>query len=421
MKQCIQRNLMKAMGRILRGVILIVLWASPVIVMAHPYIIDQSNDETNGFGNSTCSPAIHSLLFFSPMGQGFTPTLTSLSVVELRTRDFAPKNSLGVNLVVKIHQGSFAGPIIGTSFTVTLPDGFGISDILGGVTHFDFPSPVPLTPGALYFLEVVLLSPATPPYNWGLLHNDNAPPFCGGLTAYAGGSMVFKGVTAYLPEMDLWFREGPAQEGKCLVTPNDIGCKLDSAGGYSYTFTVTNNTGKPVSNVLVTPPIGSTFTITPQMIPVSLSPGQTSLPLTVSLSNVLQGQKFCFTVTLIAKDGTSCCTVEVCPVIPSCCGQARLSCVQVFPGKYNLTITNLTSNTIEHVYLYPPAGVTVTPSYFPVTIGPGGSTTQTVTISGIEPGKELCFRVSLHTKDMKECCTIDICVKLPECPWYWYP
>jgi hypothetical protein len=411
MKQCTQRNLLDLMGPILRGLMLLVLCASSSTVMAHPFIIDQSNDETNGFGNGTCGNTIHSMLFYSPMGQGFTPTATSLSVVELRTKDFAPNNSLGANLVVKIHQGSFGGPVIGTSSTVTLPDGFGISDLLGGVTHFDFPTPVPLIPGALYFLEVVLLSTD----NWGLLDNGNAPPFCGGLTGYAGGAGVFQGTTPYL-ELDLWFREGPIQEGKCPSTANEISCKLDSAGGYSYTFTVTNNTGKTVSNVLVTPPSGSTFTITPQMIPVSLGPGQTSLPLTVSLGNVPQGQKICFTVTLMAEDGTACCTVEVCPKIPLCCGQVSLSCVKGSPGKYNLTIVNLTSNTVEYVYLYPPAGVTMTPSYFPVSIGPGGTTTQTITISGTGPGKELCFRVSLHTKDMKECCTIDICVKVPECP-----
>ncbi|MGZ5435341.1 MAG: hypothetical protein ACXWID_05375 [Pyrinomonadaceae bacterium] len=386
------------------------LWAFPFTVMAHPFTIDQSNDEANGFG--TVSHTIHSLLFYSPEGQSFTPTSNSLSVVELRTKDFAPNNSLGANLLVKIRQGSMTGPIIGTSLTVTLPDGFGITDIMGSITHFDFPTPVPLVPGNVYVLEVVFLSTD----NWGLLSNGNAPPFNGGVTDYLGGQGFLQG-TNPAPQFDLYFREGPEQQtDKCAVKSQDISCKLDSAGGYSYTFTVTNNTGNTVTNVLVTPPIGSTFTITPQMIPVSLGPGQTSLPLTVSLSGAPPGQKICFTVTLMAKDGTSCCTVEVCPMIPSCCGQVSLSCVTGSPGNYNLTITNLTSNTIPHVYLYPPAGVTITPGYFPVTIGPGGSTTQTVTISGIGPGKKLCFRVSLHTKDMQECCSFEICLKVPECP-----
>jgi hypothetical protein len=345
------------------------------------------------------------------MAQSFTPTKTSLSVVELRTKDFAPNNSLGANLLVKIRQGSLTGPIIGTSLTVTLPDGFGITNVLGGVTHFDFSAPVVLVPGNVYVLELVLLSTD----NWGLLDNANSPPFYGGVTAYSGGQGFLQGTT--FGDFDLYFREGPEEKKEqCPVESKDISCKLDSAGGYSYTFTVTNNTGHTVSNVLLTPPNGSTFTITPQIIPVSLGTGQTSPPLTVSIGGAPQGQKICFNVTLMAKDGTSCCTVEVCPLIPSCCGQVSLSCAEGSPGKYNLTITNLTSNTVEHVYLYPPAGVTITPGYFPVTIGPGGSTTQTVTISGSGPGKELCFGVSLHTKDMKECCYFEICLKVPECP-----
>lgn len=386
-----------------------VLWALPVTVMAHPFTIDQSNDETNGFG--TVPNTIHSLLFYSPEGQSFTPTTNSLSVVELRTKDFAANDSLGATLKVNIRQGTMSGPIIGTSLTVTLPDSFGITDLLGSITHFDFSTPVPLVPGNVYVLEVVFLSTD----NWGLLSNGNAPPFYGGVTAYAGGQGFIQGVNP-APEFDLYFREGPEEKkGSCLAEGKDISCELNSAGGYSYTFTATNNTGQPVTNVLVTPPNGSTFTITPQMIPVSLGPGQTSPPLTVSISGAPQGQKICFTITLMGKDGTSCCTVEVCPLIPSCCGQVALSCVEGSPGKYNLTITNLTSNTVSNVYLYSPAGVTMTPSYFPVTMGPGGSTTQTVTISGTGPGKDLCFRVSLHTKHMKECCSFEICLKVPEC------
>jgi hypothetical protein len=48
----------------------------------------------------------------------------------------------------------------------------------------------------------------------------------------------------------------------CLGATREISCKPDGSG-YLYSFSVTNNTGKPVTAVLVTPPLNS-FTISPQ-------------------------------------------------------------------------------------------------------------------------------------------------------------
>src|SRR5688572_32446554 len=54
----------------------------------------------------------------------------------------------------------------------------------------------------------------------------------------------------------------PVGVPSCSAVTRKIAC--DKRGGYLYSFTVTNNTGEPVTSVLVTPPAGSGFSISPQ-------------------------------------------------------------------------------------------------------------------------------------------------------------
>jgi uncharacterized repeat protein (TIGR01451 family) len=210
----------------------------------------------------------------------------------------------------------------------------------------------------------------------------------------------------------------PPTTNSCEVKTKDIACKADGTGGYLYTFTVTNNTGLPVTNLLVTPPSNSNFSITPQMppLPNGVLPNGQSATLTVTITGGKPGQKVCFTVTLMTKDGP-CCTVEVCTALPDCCATAiegKLKCDQNGSYTYLLSIVNTSPNTVKHIYLYPPTGVTMTPSYFSVSLSPGATFQMPVTITGAKPGK-LCFRISLHTEGMKECCSIEQCISLPEC------
>ena len=70
----------------------------------------------------------------------------------------------------------------------------------------------------------------------------------------------------------------------------------------------------------------------------------------------------------MTQDGP-CCTVEVCPVLPDCCAVATnvsVKCSSNGSYSYVLSIVNTSQNTIQHIYLYPPAGVTMTPNYFAV-------------------------------------------------------
>jgi hypothetical protein len=219
-----------------------------------------------------------------------------------------------------------------------------------------------------------------------------------------------------------WVEEGP--KACADVVTREISCKMDGSGAITYTFSVTNNTGQTVSNVLLTPPAGSTFTLSQQQFSVALAPGQTQA-LTVVVTGVTPGQKVCFTVTLgnfteppATKDCSECCcSIEVCFVVPTCdCVQFIDESLQPVKGKpntftYTFVIKNPLPTTIEHIYIYAPTGYTMTPSYLPVSIAPGGIFTGTITMTST-PGVKSCFSISFHDKAMKKCCTMRHCIAL---------
>jgi hypothetical protein len=209
------------------------------------------------------------------------------------------------------------------------------------------------------------------------------------------------------------------------VVTRELSCKMDGSGVITYAFSVTNNTGQTVSNILLTPPAGSTFTLSQQQFPVTLAPGQTQA-LTVTVTGVTAGQKICLTVTLgnftVSPDKKDCreccCSIEVCFTVPSCdCVEFREESVKPVKGKpgtftYTFTIKNPLPYKIEHIYLYAPAGNTMTPSYIAASIAPGGVFTGTVTITIVTPGTKPCFFISFHDKALKKCCTMRHCIAL---------
>jgi uncharacterized repeat protein (TIGR01451 family) len=206
----------------------------------------------------------------------------------------------------------------------------------------------------------------------------------------------------------------------CAVKTDEISCKSDGSGGYLYVFTVTNNTGHVVTDILLTPPANSQITVSPRQFP--LLPGGLANGASLSLQATITGgqpeQQACFDVTLMTQDG-ECCTTRVCPVLPECCAVAKEESIECNnDGSYTFTmsVVNTGVNTIEHIYLYPPAGVTMTPNYFAVSLKPGQTFTTKVTIKGAKPGDRLCFDISLHTANMEKCCKGQQCIVLPACP-----
>lgn len=173
------------MKRLLSAPAMIVaLWIAPATAGAHPFIVDQQND---GF----VPPLFQSIQVLGPIGQEFTPTLASLDVVELFTADLASNNGIGASLQLNIRALTIFGAIVGTSFVVPHPDAF------FGVTHFDFPAPVPLVPG-IFVMEIIVVGGDS----WGVGSSG------GPVSTYPGGDQIIQGVN--FPDNDLWFREGPA-------------------------------------------------------------------------------------------------------------------------------------------------------------------------------------------------------------------
>lgn len=100
------------------------------------------------------------------------------------------------------------------------------------------------------------------------------------------------------------------------VTDKEIRCEPN--GGYSYTFTVTNNAGSDMSQILLTPLPGSTFTLSQELfnLPAPLHNGE-STTLTVGIGPGKPGEKICFFLSLMS-DKAACCMVKVCPKLPKC-------------------------------------------------------------------------------------------------------
>jgi hypothetical protein len=107
-----------------------------------------------------------------------------------------------------------------------------------------------------------------------------------------------------------------AVPGCANVSDKEIKCLPN--GGYSYTFTVTNNSGKPMSQILLTPAQGGTFTLIPALTNLSspLGNGQ-STTVTVNIGNAKAGDKVCLLASLMS-DEVACCIVQVCPTLPRC-------------------------------------------------------------------------------------------------------
>jgi hypothetical protein len=147
------------------------------------YTIDQA------YTNQTPPFSIVSIAYGNPIGQGFTPTLNSLSFVDLFTQDTTYPGTGGV-VSVEIHSQTINGPILGVSAPDSLPAGF------FGITHFTFATPVPLQPGSPYFIQIIQNSGDY----WGVgVISPNNPP-------YPGGPEIVQGTVEIYG--DLWFDEG---------------------------------------------------------------------------------------------------------------------------------------------------------------------------------------------------------------------
>jgi hypothetical protein len=137
-----------------------------------------------------------------PMGQSFTPTLSSVGFVQLEFDDGHSGNGLGATVFVNLWSGSISnGTLMSSTDPVFMPDGFGSGS--GGFgfltpTNFYFSTPVSITPGTTYYFQPVVVQPGS---------DDPWDVIASAAFNYPGGTFYFNGA----PDPnnhDLWFREG---------------------------------------------------------------------------------------------------------------------------------------------------------------------------------------------------------------------
>jgi hypothetical protein len=148
------------------------------------FIYDQQSATSQGGGDGT------SIQEGQPMGQSFTPDLSSVGFVQLEFLNALPGNNLGATVYVNLLADSITGPVIDSTAPVTMPAGTVIETFL-------FSTPASVTPGTTYYFQPEVVQPGSDdPWYVAISEFFN----------YPGGSFYGQG-TADL-SLDLWFREG---------------------------------------------------------------------------------------------------------------------------------------------------------------------------------------------------------------------
>ncbi|MGP1309091.1 MAG: hypothetical protein ACTS27_02705 [Phycisphaerales bacterium] len=213
----------------------------------------------------------------------------------------------------------------------------------------------------------------------------------------------------------------------CTAEVQEVVCELDGSGDVTATIKVTNNSSIDATRLLITPlPPGAPVGVSPNVID-QLIPGNGGMhTFDVTFAGLIDGEEFCFVVTLLDETGNVCCSTTVC-ITPDCdCLQIRSENAQIMcspdgtPGKYIYTFQfdNLTPDMIHHVYFFPPTGVTISPNYVPMVppVGPNQTSQPImVMITGATPGEKLYFDIAIHDEFLNECCTQEVCVEIPVC------
>jgi len=153
-----------------------------------------------------------------PIGQSFTPTLSSIDFVFLQIDDYNWNNGTGAVVFVKLFSGSLTnGTLLGATTPLSLPDGWGATVGGYGETNFFFPTSIALTPGTQYFLRPILQSG-----DEGFFVGSDYLGYNGG-EGYINGPPGSEG-------QDLWFREG------IIAVPEPSSVWLAWFGGAAWLF-----------------------------------------------------------------------------------------------------------------------------------------------------------------------------------------
>jgi hypothetical protein len=217
------------------------------------------------------------------------------------------------------------------------------------------------------------------------------------------------------------------QEVGCVAIQNPkVTCNPDGPGDFTYSLDVTNHSGVDASTILLTPPVGSSFTLLPQqfaMVPYLQDSQTTASPLTVGVSGATPGEQICPIVTLLDPDLKLCgCSKQACVTVPNCDCAQFLKDVVTFGDDgpiWTFTVANASQFDFYHMYVLnvSPSGAAVTPSYFPMSLQPGGQYTASATVSGATTGSPVCFDLRFYDSRLGQCCTLmRHCISIPRDP-----
>jgi hypothetical protein len=150
------------------------------------FVYDQQSQTTQNTGGGDFP-----IGYEQPMGQSFTPTLTSVGFVQFEFLDF-PNGSVGGNVYVNLWSGSLGtGTLLDSTTSVFVPNG-----AFGLLETFLFSSPLAVSPGTTYYFQPVLQSGDTTM----TIIADNT-------YNYSGGTLYWNG-SPNPNNADAWFREG---------------------------------------------------------------------------------------------------------------------------------------------------------------------------------------------------------------------
>jgi hypothetical protein len=146
-------------------------------------------DQQSVFNDTTLGETASGIMANQPMGQSFTPSLSSVDFIRLQLYEGNSGTGPGTGVYLNLRSGSITGPIVSSTAPVFLANGW-----LAAYVTFTFPTPVPVTPGVTYYFQPIVQSGdwSVGTYNPG--YN------------YPGGTAIGRGIPN--PASDLLFREG---------------------------------------------------------------------------------------------------------------------------------------------------------------------------------------------------------------------
>ena len=152
---------MKASTSLLVLILFLTLAVSSLPAVYAHGTVDQKQESTNGEAQ---------ILFCSSVGQEFVPSRSPLLAVDLLIKCLNPESGPDT-FTVNIRESSISGTILGTR---TQPQTVFESDVRAWL-HFDLPSPVNLTLGSTYVIELVATESTFGWARYGVVGEDLYP------------------------------------------------------------------------------------------------------------------------------------------------------------------------------------------------------------------------------------------------------